>query len=182
MNKKLLGYQEEVCECCGQTKTVLYPLDKGTADMVKALAVAVRNKGINMVHIRKEMEVSRRDWSYPRLLTEGAILSSHTQNWIKAHKHGLVAQVWGEGMSGNWCLTRKGATFLKGQPVPKYAIQDKKTKHIRGYYEPEAYTVTVHELQRRDSPYWEGLDFDIQEGRIVKDLPVKEPETQASLL
>ena len=69
-------FEAERCECCTQTTQVLYPVDAGTADIVKAVAVAVGIKGINMIHLRKELEVDAKEWSYSRMLNEGALTSN----------------------------------------------------------------------------------------------------------
>lgn len=163
------AYKSPVCAGCKQTTTTLYSIDTGSADLVKAISVAVRLKGKNAVHMRKEMEVGKKEWSYERLLNEGKITSSMTQNSIRPHKHGLIAKVRGE--TGVWCLTTKGARFLRGERIAKYAIQDKATKHIVGYWEPEKYTVTIGELHRKNTPYWEGAGYDIVDGEIRVEKP-----------
>ena len=43
-------YIPERCDCCGQTKTYLLPIDKGSVNTLKALSVAIYNKGINCIH------------------------------------------------------------------------------------------------------------------------------------
>ena len=71
------------------------------------IARYIRTKGINVVHPRKEME--------------GHSLSSNdVGNLSRARFHGLIAKVKGE--KGNYLLTTKGAKFLRGEAVPKYAI------------------------------------------------------------
>jgi hypothetical protein len=171
-------FTPEVCECCGQTTQLLYPIDAGTADIVKAVAVAVGNKGINMVHLRKELEVDAKEWNYGRMLREGVLTSNHIGNGTRPRKHGLIAfaSIDGKREIGNYLLTKKGAAFLRGESVPKYAIQNKVTGHIEGYWKPNVYRVTIHDLWRKDTDRWEGIDFDIEEGRIIHDLP--EPKQQ----
>lgn len=170
-------FEIPVCEHCGQTTEVLYSLDHGTADLVKAVLVRIKLKGENKVHLRDEMEINKRDWTYTRLLNEGMITSTMAQNCIRAHKHGLLAQVKGE--TGVWCLTRKGAAFLRGGVVPKFVIQDKRTKRITGYWKPEKYTITVDELKNPENPYWEKTSFDVIDGRLVVPSAFEIP--QASL-
>ena len=95
MAKNKYTFEAEICECCGQAKTYLLPIDWGTALIVKAVARAVSKKG------------------------------------SRSHKE--------------------------------------------EYFGAEYHTCTVHEIMGRGSkfPTWEGIDFDIVEGRIVKDLPTK---------
>lgn len=156
-------FHPEVCEHCTQTKQVIYGLDPGTADIVKAVAVRIRIKGQNSVHLTREMGVSNKEFNRRRMLEEGVMTYSMRNNVIRAHKHGLLAKIRGD--AGFWCLTRKGAAFLKGERVARYAVQNKITKHIDGYWRPEEETVTIQELQRSGETYWGGIDFDIVEGR-----------------
>jgi len=162
-------YKPRKCPTCMQTTTVLYAMDHGTADLVKAIFVKIKIKGENKVHLRREMEVGRSDFSRTRMLNEGVITSTMVQNQIRAHKHGLIARHPSHG--GNWVLTRKGAAFLRGEAIPRYAIQNKSTKHIEGYYEPEKHMVTIHELRGSEEPYWTDGSFDIVNGRLVEGEP-----------
>jgi hypothetical protein len=164
MKNTVEKFRSPKCEKCRQTTQVLYALDHGTADLVKAVLVRIKLKNDNRVHLRREMMVLEKDFTYNRLLNEGVCTSSMVQNGIRAHKHGLLARVKYE--PGVWCLTRKGAAFLRGESVSKYVLQDKATKHIVGYWHPEV-TTTVHELQHEDAPYWAGGSFDIVEGRLT---------------
>lgn len=161
----------EVCECCGQSTEVRYGLDKGTADIVKALAVKIREKGENDVHIRDEMEVGTKNFTYMRLCNEGVVTSKMVGNVSRPRYHGLIAWVkFKNPVTGNWdvkeghyLLTPKGARFLRGEAVPKYAIVNKVTKKKKEYWKPEKYTVTINELYKEDDPYWEGIDYTISE-------------------
>lgn len=181
--KNKYNFEPEICECCGQAKTYLLPIDWGTALIVKAVASRIREKGINVVHPTKEMEVPAKDWNYKRAITEGVLTSTQIGNFTRARVHGLIARYKDE--PGNWLLTRKGAQFLRGQRIPRLAIirkarklaDDKTASHKEEYFMPEEQTCTVHEIMHHGSKYpiWEGIDFDIVEGRIVQDLPAKQP-------
>lgn len=169
-----------MCDHCGQAETYLLPIDFGTAVIVKAVAAKIRLKGINIVHPTKEMEVPSDEWSYKRAIAEGVLTSMQIGNFTRARVHGLIARHHTE--TGNWLLTRKGAAFLRGDVIPRLAVIRKNRKtdenarsHKEEYFEPETYTCTVHEITQKGSgyPVWEGIDFDIVEGRIVTDLPVK---------
>ncbi len=152
----LPAYKPEICRECGQSKTYLIPLDHGTAEIVRAIAAAIREKGINVVHPRKEIEAA------------GYLDSNQVGNLSRPHRHGLIAKVKGE--PGNWCLTSKGAQFLRGARVPKYAVVSKVTGHQIGYFEQEILTTTIRECLTSGEK-WEGIDFEIVGGRIMKDLP-----------
>lgn len=187
MEKNKYNFEAEVCEHCGQAQTYLLPIDWGTALIVKAVAAAIRHKGINFIHPTKEMEVPAKEWSYERAIRDGVLTSTQIGNFTRARVHGLIARHQSE--PGNWLLTKKGAQFLRGQRVPRLAVirksrrtEDKARSHKEEYFEPEANTCTVHEIMHPGSKYpvWEGIDFDIIEGRIVEDVPAK-PGQEASL-
>ena len=180
LKEKKEKYQPAVCDHCGLQTTYPLAVDRGTALIVKALSVAIRNKGINIVHPRKEMEVSRKDWSFARCINEGKVTSSMICNFIRPKTHGLIAPVKGE--AGNWCLTKKGLAFLQGEPILKYVIARKTSKktgrsHNGGYWGTEM--VTIDQFNK-GGDFWEPIGYTIQEGRVVHDLPVK-PKT-ATLL
>lgn len=143
------NYKPEVCECCGQTKTYIYSLDHGIADIVRAIARKIGEKGINIVHPRKENVLTSTQWC----------------NLARARSHGLVAAV--KGKKGNFLLTRKGAKFLKGEPVPKFAIISKAEGRQIGYFEQEKNMVTIHDLLEKGE-YWEGIGFDITDGEVFQ--------------
>lgn len=147
-------YEPEKCECCGQTTTYLLGLDRGTTEIVKQIARFIGKKGINRVHPRKEIE--------------GHGLSSNAVgNLSRPRFHGLIARV--DGEAGNYLLTRKGAKFLRGEPVQRYAIISKAEGKQIGYFDPENNQVTIQELQR-SGDYWEGINYDITEGYVISKL------------
>jgi hypothetical protein len=157
MNEKK-EYTSEKCVNCGQTKTYLLKIDRGTIDIVKAIASAVRAKGINVVHPRKEME--------------GNYLSSNqVGNLSRPRFHGLIAKI--RGNAGNYCLTTKGAQFLRGESIPRYAIVSKAEGHQIGYWDSGADAMcTIQEFN--GGKYWDGINYEIVAGRIVEDMPRKE--------
>lgn len=171
-------YQSEKCSCCGQSLTYLLPVDRGTVDILRALAVAIYRKGINIVHPRKEMETSA-TMDYDLMIKEGLLTSNMVGNLSRPRFHGLIANV--KDNPGNYCLTHKGAEFLKGKEIPRFAIISKKEGHQIGYHLPEEYVVNIKDFAK-DEDYWEGISFDIVEGRIVKDLPAKKESAEQTKL
>lgn len=167
------NFEPEICNSCGQAETYLLPIDWGTSLIVKAVAAAIRRKGINLIHPTKEMEVPAAEWSYRRAIDEGVLCSTQIGNFTRARVHGLIARHHDE--PGNWLLTRKGAAFLRGERVPSLAVIRKTTKTEEGrshkdeYYQPEKYTCTVYDFAKQKYPAWEAIDFEIVEGRIVRD-------------
>jgi hypothetical protein len=148
------NYIPKKCEHCGQPETYLLAIDAGTVHIVKQLSRFIGKKGINAVHPRKEME--------------GTYLTSNeVGNLTRPRAHGLIASIRGE--PGNYCLTTKGSEFLHGRIIPKYAIRSMIEGKTIGYLEPEIYTTHIAEY---DVPgaYWEGINYEIQEGRIIKNV------------
>lgn len=171
MTKARVKFEPQTCkgqfaDGCGQTLEYLLALDRGTTEIVIAIAAAIRRKGINAIHPTYEMEVPVKAWTFDRARTDGVLTSNHLGNLSRAHRHGLIASVKGE--RGNWLLTTKGASYLHGARIPKYAIVSKTTGHQEGYFEPEALTVTVRDALG-EGIHWdaEGIDFTIEAGRII---------------
>lgn len=160
-------FQPKICGHCGQSETYVLAISKGVANIVRAFSVAIRNKGINIIHPAKEMMVSPKDWSVKEMLAVGCITPQMEKNMSFARAHGLIARV--KDQTGNWCLTTKGAEFLRGREIPKYAVMSKVTKHQEGYFMPNELTVKVSDFLD-DDPNWELIDYTIVEGRIIKDL------------
>lgn len=134
----------------------LLTIDKGTVDIVKGVARAIREKGVNVVHLYKEA-------------VPGGYLTGHQAGNISRPRfHGLVARS-REGGRGNFVLTRKGAAFLNGQAIAKTAVIKKSTEnektHNAGYLDDE--TVTIHDFDGEWSDYWKGEGYEISEGVVV---------------
>ncbi len=148
-----LGYVPDFCPACKQSCTYIVGIDRGSVDIMKAIARFIGQKGINAVHPRKEME--------------GTYLTSNqVGNLSRPRMHGLIAHLKGE--RGNYCLTKKGAAFLKGEPIPRYAIISKAEGCQVGYFNPETITTSISEYNESDS-YWEGIGFSVEEGRVIMD-------------
>lgn len=154
MNTKI-QYTPECCPTCGQTTTYLLSIDHGTVEVLKAIARFIGRKGINIVHPRKEME--------------GAYLSSNqVGNLSRARFHGLIASV--AKNPGNYLLTTKGAAFLRGAIVPRTAIVSKAEGRQIGYHEEDRDLCTIKDFLGAGE-YWEGINYDITAGYVVKTLP-----------
>jgi hypothetical protein len=144
-------YIPEICAGCTQHTTTCYSLAKGTALTVLAMAKAIENKGINIIHAAKEM------------MEVGLMTPNQRANLKCAEAHGLIEHY--DGEAGNWKITDKTMRFLGGEPIPKFAIYDKILKSTKEYWQPET-TVTLSELLQSDE-YWEGVNFTIVEGQII---------------
>jgi hypothetical protein len=151
-----LGYMPDICPCCKQSCTYVIPIDRGTAEIMKAIARFIQIKGINVVHPRKELEGH-------------GLSSNQVGNLSRPRMHGLIARFKKDGkpIAGNYVLTSKGAAFLKNEAVPRYAIISKALKHQVGYFEPEKLTCRISDFNEPGEPYWEGVDFEIEAGNII---------------
>lgn len=172
--QKKANYTQERCECCGQTTTYLLPIDRGTVDIVKAIAKAIQLKGKNKIHPRNEMEIAVHQLDNATMINEGKLTSNQVGNLSRLRFHGLIAKV--KGSSGCYLLTSKGAQFLRGKEIPRYAIVSKAEKHQIGYFEPDEFKTTIKDFDSEDE-YWEGINYNIVDDQVVRDTPA-----QAALL
>lgn len=156
--KNKIPYVPKKCECCGQTETYILGIDHGTADIVIAVARKIGEKGINIVHPRKEIEGK-------------GLTSNQVGNLSRARFHGLIAKVKGE--AGNYLLTRKGSAFLSGAVIPRYAIISKVERRQVGYFEPEKNVTCLLEVLEKGE-YWEGIGYDIVEGEVFRKKEIKQ--------
>jgi len=170
-------YIPEKCNCCGQTKTYILSIDAGTVDILKSVARAIMLKGINAIHPRKEMEVKEGTMDYDLMVKEGKLTSNMVGNLSRPRFHGLIAHI--VGFPGSYCLTSKGARFLKGESIARYAIIDKVTGHQIGYWNDEKYQINIKDFTT-DEEYWEGINYDIREGQVITKIE-KDPVTQTQL-
>jgi len=135
-------YKPETCAHCRQTTTYILGLDRGSFLILRKLLAGVIAKGRNEIHPTKDIEYSTKEKWLP-------------SNVARPRKHGLIAFI--DGKKGYYALTRKAGKFLRGQPIPRYAIISKSENRTLGYFEPEMHQVTARELMRSDEiPYWEG--------------------------
>lgn len=156
-----INYEPQKCHHCGQTMTYLLPIDQGTVDIVKSIASAIRKKGVNLIHPRKEMEVTSESvGAFSTMhdrIKNGQLTSNQVGNLSRARFHGLIARVSSE--KGCYLLTRKGARFLKGDDVPRFAIISKTEKRQIGYLN-ELTDITNIRQFGNDSQYWMEMEYD----------------------
>jgi len=156
---------------CGLAHEYLISLDPGSAIILKAMAVKIGMKKINIVHPRKEMETKQKI-SLDEMIRHGMITSNMTGNLPKLRMHGLIAKT---GDSGNYCITRKGWTILhnKNLEIAKFAIRNIVTGKTTGYYQPDLYTTTLGQLEAKTDNIWEGVNYIITEGHVYREIPEK---------
>ena len=147
---KNLEFKANKCECCEQTTNYLVSIDRGTIEIMKKIARAIEKKGVNCIHLVKEDVLNH----------------SELCNIVRPRYHGLLAHK--QGLTGNFALTRKGLDFLNGKPIQKYAVVSKVNKCLESYYEPEKFQVSISSFNKEDE-YWEGVGYDISEGKVIKN-------------
>lgn len=146
-------------------------LNKGIAEIVRAVANAVRIKGVNCVHATDEMCVTEDDPRYPNALVRtqaGKVTFNARSNFSHARAHGLIAQV--EGSPGCYCLTTKGTRFLRNEPIEQVAIIDMRDSHTAGYLADqtgETIKTTISKVYGEDRGFWDGFDYEIVDGKFV---------------
>lgn len=153
------GHDKETCPYCGQSLTYELDIDKGSVETLKTIARFIEQKGINAVHLTKELE--------------GHGLTSHQiGNISRLRFQGLVAKIVGE--AGNYCITQKGFNFLDGQEVPRTAIIKKGTQHTHphtmGYGEE---ICSIEDFDGKWAEYWQATGYQIKEGRVIHEIEPK---------
>ena len=56
MKSKIKPFIPTICKCCSQTEDYALPLSKGMALMLLKIYNFGKRKGLNVIHLRKEME------------------------------------------------------------------------------------------------------------------------------
>lgn len=156
-----IKFEAPVCEACSQTTQYVLPIDRGTVDILRAISVAIGRKGINAIHPRKEMEREK------AAVGMGFLTSNQVGNLSRPRFHGLIASL--DGAAGNYCLTKKGAKFLRGEAIPRYAIVSKSEGHNIGYFHPEELVCRIADFKDPEE-YWEGIGYDIEDGKIIHSI------------
>lgn len=155
------GHDKETCPYCGQSLTYELDIDKGSVETLKTIARFIEKKGINAVHLTKELE-------------HNGLTSHQIGNISRLRFQGLVAKI--EGEAGNYCITRKGFEFLSGEEVPRTAIIKKGTQHNKphtlGYGEE---ICSIKDFDKQWGEYWQGSGYEIKQGRVIHPEPVKAP-------
>ena len=93
--------ENEKCAHCGASmKIYKHSLTIGIVETLKKVALAIKTKGENDIHLQKEVELTNNQYN----------------NFQKLRYFGLVHHVKKDGKvkAGRWLITRNGWEFLKG--------------------------------------------------------------------
>ena len=135
-----MKFSPKICEHCGNTTEYEDNIDKGKTIALIKVYNFIQKKGINAVNPKKEM----------------ANMSEAERNNVKKLQHwGLIVAL---EEVGCYAITNKTVQFLKGEiKVPKTMIIEKNgKKELNSYpWNPE-HTVGLHDLLKKEQPYWEG--------------------------
>lgn len=141
-----------VCESCGQRLSYRSSVSKGVVRALKTICKFVEGKGINAVHIEKE-------------LVQGGILTGNQgRNATHMVRLGLLAHL---EEPGNYCLTAKAMGFLNGNPIPKYAEVSKRTEGKGSHtVQSSGEDCTIRDFTKGEE--WEVPGFEIRSGHVIK--------------
>jgi hypothetical protein len=159
--------EQHTCPTCGQSISYELGVDKGSCDILKKIAKVIGAKGINAVHPNKEMAKA------------GMLTARQLDNIVRLKFHGLVAHI--DGEPGNYCLTNKAFEFLGGEPIPKTVVVMKRTKgkraHVIAHSDEE---ITIDSLDIEWGPYWSSNGYQIKQGRVIMEPPVKGDDSRVT--
>lgn len=164
-----INFEPQCCPTCHQTTAYASRLNRGTVDIVQAIANFIAKKGLNAVHPMKEMLATASDGNAIERVRNGRLTPRQIGNLGHACIHGLIAAL---SEAGTFCLTSKGAAFLRGEAVPLVALVDKATHATAGYLKnPDGSIImsTMTDMRRRgEENYWEGINYEIKEGNVME--------------
>jgi hypothetical protein len=155
MNHSKTFGEFEVCEHCGQTTQYEEILCKGLVDVLSIIAQYIIKKGINAVHISKELEKIQ-------LLTPTQGKVAHSLHWW-----GLIEPV--VGNPGNWSLTQIGLCFLQNKVnIPHSLLLKKKTWNNQPIVISESEErLHITDIKNANVSYWEANTSRILGGNII---------------
>lgn len=138
------------CPTCGHRMTPRKEtLSRGLINTFVVFVDAIKRKGVNSVHLQKELNLSKNQYN----------------NFQKLRYHGLVYH--SKTKTGCWLLTRLGNRFVRGEiSMPKVVyVQD---NHI--VYKGDK-MLKIHELYKEGEQlkeeYWQqNFSLDIDQGRL----------------
>jgi len=141
------------CDHCGQSLYSEYTISRGLRDALKKVARFIEVKGINIVHLQKEM------------VDTGWLTSNQSTN---LRTHGIYTGIIAHAEEvGNYLITQKGFRFLNGEEVTKSAWVLKRTKEKGSHviFTPDE-MCNVRQFDKKGE-YWEVPNFEIREGRVI---------------
>lgn len=149
-----MSLDQEYCPHCGQKLGYKSAISRGTVEVLKKISRVVDEKGINAVHIEKEM------------VQKGILTGNQGRNCTHMVRHGLLAHI--EGKAGNYCITRKGMGFLRGEAIPKFITVSKANQNEGSRTVDHGEEMVTIRQFSKSGEYWEVPNFDIREGQVIR--------------
>lgn len=147
------------CFNCGANlKEWWHTLTPGLVNNLVAMIAVVKQKGINQVHLQRELNLSKNEYN----------------NFQKLRYHALIAKCYdrlGNHKPGYWLITDRGGKFLRGEmsvPAKVKTFRNKVVDH-------DLDTVNIRDYRGKVSWFETDFDFDIREGVVVKNNKVPLP-------
>lgn len=139
------------CECCGASlKAYWHTLTPGLVSTLIRMIQAVKTKGVNEIHLQKEVEMTKNQYN----------------NFQKLRFFGLVAKVRNDDSThktGYWLITNRGGEFLRGKiSIPR------RVKTFRNQVEdhdPE--TVFIYRYLNQFPWFETEFQFEIVDGKVI---------------
>lgn len=150
-------FTPDKCTHCNQFVNYELSLSRGHAICLVKIYNYVKTKGINAVHLDKE-------------LLEKEIITANEKGNVPQLRHWKLLDQLEE--SGNYAINQFTVDFLKGSiTVPKKVIvakgigSDAESIFDQTHFFDTEHVVSIKDLLKKDNPYWEG-DF-IRYGNVI---------------
>lgn len=139
---------KEKCPHCGASlKSFWHTLTPGLVATLRKFIEAVKSKGMNKIHLQKDMSLSKNEYN----------------NFQKLRYFGLVAKCKDE--KGSYLITRNGGSFLRNKLAMPKKIQTFRNKIVAKL---DVYVKISDFYKGRDEEYWEKeFCFDIFQGKLL---------------
>lgn len=168
MKVPIMKYKKEVCSHCQQTTTYALKINKGLVDLLMAFANAVKIRGNDIVATK--IICPTRITDRITRMERGWITDVQYSNLSHLRYHGLIASIG----TNRYCLTSKGASFLRGEEVEAVAIVNKAQKMNIGYLADDngkIYRTNMKTVFKGKDGYWDGWDYEIVNGQLIRRTP-----------
>lgn len=149
----MLEKNKEICHNCGAPMVHhKHRLTPGLVEVFKKFVSAVKQKGLNDIHLQTELELSNNEYN----------------NFQKLRYFGLVHHAdKDQTRNGHWLVTRLGGEFIRCErPVKAWVVTYR--NRIDENYPCEEYVWILDFYKNTDKDYWQKeFNFDVSQGRLI---------------
>ena len=150
------------CEYCNASlKEYWHSLTPGLIKTLFKFVKAVKEKGVNEIHLQTEVELTKSEYN----------------NFQKLRFHALVAKVKREDQThktGYWLITARGGQFLRGEIEIPYSVRTFRNR-IVGYSDRQ---ISIKEFRNKLLWFETDFDFEIFEGDVISRVPYESNTTK----